>query len=305
MFGVIAVSSLFMMLLFALVIIRLLKQLLMKLLYSDSNVVTVTRNKIYKNKKVPFLYNKNIKTEFQLDNSDIEYYNVPKHQNTIKTTNLNNFAFDNDVALDPDSQNVHESSVQRTLMKQYNTFSNNQTKNSKKDLITQIKKHIDDSNQDSDKKDICYRVLDQIQNRDASLTNFDGHTEVQILQKTWEAGDENVKEYLIQQLLDSSNGDSIYCPTGVASRIVNASFVNEPEKMPKTKELIHEEMMQTAANLRSELEQDAVYTELNDTEQQEKLKEAILIKYKEDYTDTGILNETEVDDMTKDWIEYI
>lgn len=154
----------------------------------------------------------------------------------------------------------------------------------------------------------------KIHERNATLTNFGGDGEVDILYSTWASADENAKNFLLKELLDAApeysknNGPQnvgLYCPTGVASRIVNASLVNEPEKMAKTKEVIHQEMMQTAANLRSKLEETDEYKQLDDTQQTEKLKETINQKYKEEYIDSGLMSKQEVDDMTKEWIDHV
>lgn len=256
--------------------------------------------------------------EYVLDDSDIKYYKRIEDEFNERVrlyfpyyTEIadEGIRFDLDYN-DPDAQNVHDSLVQTTLGKQYIENVKKQPKTKASNNRVEIEEYIRGSELSSEDKEICKTALKKIHERKATLTNFGGDTEVDILDNTWEAADKNVKDFLLQQLLDATirNGREplgLYCPTGVASRIVNASLVNEPEKMAKTRDLIHQEMMQTAANLRSKLEEKEGYNELDESSQNERLKETIYAKYKDDYIDNGILDQAEVDEMTKDWIEHI
>lgn len=270
------------------------------------NIKNVTENDEY------------IGNEYTFDDSDIKYYNeyieeeFDERNLWYNNAYIDSNARDNTMRLpdtvfelvvaDPGAQNVHDRVVQRTLKQQYEAI---KKPNEVRENSNIIEEYIMKSSLQQDDKIKCLDVLKQIRQRNAKLTNFGGDTEVEILNNTWSSGDSNVRDYLLQQLLDSAHMTTIYCPTGVASRIVNASMINEPEKMAKTREAIHEEMMQTAANLRSKLEETQEYNQLDEATQSERLRESIKEKYKEDYITTGILEGCEVEYMTKDWIEHI
>lgn len=188
------------------------------------------------------------------------------------------------------SQNVHDTCVQNTVKNKYSEISKQCGK--VQDCVDEIREYAV-----SVGKDVT-DVIKRIQDRNASLYNFEGQKEMDVLQKTWKtAEDDNVKHQIVNELGDCRNSyGTIYCPTGVATRIVNATFINDPEKIPKTKEVIHTEMMNIAANLRNTQEVDGTYDE-------ERFKKDLLEKYKKDYE--GILTHDKIDDMTKDWIGEI
>jgi hypothetical protein len=146
-------------------------------------------------------------------------------------------------------------------------------------------------------------VLDQIESRNSSLTKFNDDCEIDILQKTWVNGNDTIKAQIINELLDCKDGQYIYCPTGVATRIVNANFIEEPEKMAKTKEIFHQEMMNTASTLRTELEGQELFNNLSSDIQTETFKTNLMEKYIHDYD--GIITPSEITKMTGDWIDYI
>ena len=191
------------------------------------------------------------------------------------------------------SQNVHDTCVQNTVKQKYLDISKEAKKSdSHMDYIEGIQQYAKDIGKDvSD-------VIKHIQDRNASLYNFAGQKEMDVLTNTWKtAEDDNVKHQIINELVDCRNSyGSIYCPTGVATRIVNATFVNDPDKMGRTKEVIHTEMMNIAVNLRNTQEADGTYDD-------ERFKKDLVEKYKKDYE--GILTHDKIDDMVKDWIQFV
>lgn len=191
------------------------------------------------------------------------------------------------------SQNVHDTCVQNTVKQRYLDISKtakNSTENP--DYIERIQEYAKSMGKDvSD-------VIKRIQDRNASLYNFDGQKEMDVLTNTWiTAEDDNVKHQIINELGECRNSyGTIYCPTGVATRIVNATFINDPDKIPKTKEILHTEMMNIAVDLRNKQETEGTYDD-------ERFKKDLLEKYKKDYE--GILTNDKIDDMTKDWLEFL
>jgi hypothetical protein len=193
--------------------------------------------------------------------------------------------------------------IQKALKKQYNAVSGSGSNKS----LDEVRKYIDQSELSHKDKQTCNRVVDQIVKRNAKLTNFNHDSEVDILKKTWTNGDQNVRDYLLQELKDCDNGyNEIYCPTGVASRIVNATFINDLDDnvaLPKTRELIHKEMMDSAAKIRTDLESSNDYNNVDETQQSVMFKDTLLAKYETDYE--NILSKDEIKDMTKDWIDHV
>lgn len=286
---------------------------------SKDNFITVsTRVPVYNDVTT------HIQADYLIDDADLEYYkndinkdfeqrlalydphNVPQRANFYDNPQYDNIIranIVNQIIYNPDSQNVHDTMIQKALKKQYNAVSGSGSNKS----LDEVRKYIDQSELSHKDKQTCNRVVDQIVKRNAKLTNFNNDSEVDILKKTWTNGDQNVRDYLLQELKDCDNGyNEIYCPTGVASRIVNATFINDLDDnvaLPKTRELIHKEMMDSAAKVRTDLESSNDYNNVDETQQSVMFKDTLLAKYETDYE--NILSKDEIKDMTKDWIDHV
>jgi hypothetical protein len=286
------------------------------LVYFFKNKIT-KKNKTVKYKRktnLPVRFNRprdtvNLNLELHFDDNDINYiphqllqpqiesYYIQPHPLEInQLQELFNQPLE--PAFDRDSQNVHDSFIQNYTSKKYNDYNGIDTEN-----ITNLKQDILHFASNNSKKNDLQNVLDQIESRNSSLTKFNDDCEMDILQKTWENGNDIIKAQIINELLDCKNGHDIYCPTGVATRIVNANFIEEPEKMAKTKEIFHQEMMNTASTLRTEMENDESYNNLSPDTQTETFKINLIKKYTQDYKD--IIKPEEIIEMTGDWIDYI
>jgi hypothetical protein len=139
--------------------------------------------------------------------------------------------------VDGDTQNVHCNNIQKNLKGKYSSM--HQVIQPDSDLKDEIVSRCKD---DIQAKKV-YDIIGKIQGRNAYLTNFNSH-EINILQDVWFSGNNNVKDQLINEILDCTDEyDTLYCPTGVASRIVSASYIDTPEKAPKTKEILNQEIM--------------------------------------------------------------
>ena len=156
--------------------------------------------------------------------------------------------------LTPDNQNVHDSTVQYAIK---NKFLNKDTTSvplNEHNLINEIVAFAQKNGKDYQ---VVRKVLQLIYERNANISNLDNATEMSILFTMWSGGSDNVKLQLINELLDMQiDSDHIVCPTGVASRLVNAEIVENPERSPKTIEMIREEMMNTASHMRTKLEKE-------------------------------------------------
>ena len=197
-----------------------------------------------------------------------------------------------EVAFFADNQNVHNNTIQKSIKQKYNTL------NKKVDNIN-VTGEIDKWTK-SDPQIID--IINQIKTRNSYITNLDMDSEMGVLTKVWvNAKDDNERNAIIDELRDSVDSDGkIYCPTGTTVRLVNSTWINNPEEMPKTKSMIHTEMMNTASSIRDSLE---INKDLPENEQDKLFKDTLMEKYTTDYK--GILTETEIKDMTGEWIDLI
>ena len=109
-------------------------------------------------------------------------------------------------------------------------------------------------------------ILHSINSRNSTLTSLDGDTEINAILKVWNTNDPDIRRQLLNELMDCSSGYSgngIYCPTGVATRVVNAINIKNPENMAKTQNVLHNELLQIASNFRNNLEANGEYSEEN------------------------------------------
>lgn len=183
-----------------------------------------------------------------------------------------------------DVQNVHDTFVQKVAKNAYDTDS----ALCNDDIIPQIQRlagNMTELNQEKIKK-----VLDVIQKRNTFLINMDD-TELNILNRVWNNGDDNVKTQVINELIDCVENNEVVCPSGTATRIINAGLVHTPEKMSKTKELFLSEMLNKASMLK-EIHQD-------DTN----FKETLMNEYRKDYE--SVLTEKEIEEVVAPWIDKI
>lgn len=191
-----------------------------------------------------------------------------------------------------DPQSIHDTVIQSATKKKYQENKENHTL-VPNDIIEQIINH------NPSKKSEISSIISQIRKRNATITNFNGDSELDILVNVYTSGNENVKDQVILELLDCKRDKttSIVCPTGVATRIVNAKFIENPESIPKSKAIIQSEMLQTASKMREDT------SDSEDTD--DKFKESLLQKYKDDYVSTGLLTQNEVDDIVNPWINEL
>ena len=214
---------------------------------------------------------------------------------------------------DADSQNIHDTEVCKTIRKIFNgvdvvpasDFNAN-------DIIREIKKYAAD---ESDKSDFdltrINNVLDKVKSRNASISNADGATEMELLATVWKESNkkysesrENIKEMLLTQICDTYDEKGfVLCPTGFSNRIALALIVEDPERFPKTKKIIENEILETASHIRRELEKDSDYNKMSEKEQHNIFKKELYEKLEEDYE--GILSLSEIKDITNVWIDAL
>ncbi len=196
-------------------------------------------------------------------------------------------------------QNVHDSNIQKTTRGEYDKIKNANAQEEKYINSDEVFNEIT-SYTGSNKINNVSKTLDTIKNRNENLINIGGDTELNVLLNTWNSykDNENIRNEIINSLYDSVEDDKVVCSTGVVTRIVNSINIEDPEKLPKNKEIFTQEMLNTASYIRNKLELDGN----SDSNQ---LKKLILEQYKKDYIDKDILSKDDIIELTKDWIDYI
>jgi hypothetical protein len=230
-------------------------------------------------------------------------YAQPKNTEVEQTNDIVNMIAQGYVA---GSQTVHDTAVQSTIKVIFQENVKN-TGNDALKLDNSTEKEILRFMETSDLSPQDYKkvesALAQIQGRNASLHNLDGETEGSVVARVWKGGNENVKRQLLNELVDSTNGDFLYCPTGVVTRVLQATQIETPEAMPRTQEVLREEMLNTAARVRNELEQTEEFKQLNDSQQSEKLKSHLMETYHKEYE--GVISKDIIEAETNAWIDDI
>lgn len=191
------------------------------------------------------------KKEYIVDQEDVRYYggnegnegtdDIQLVEHQVEDYVIRDFLENRDVIVD--TQNVHDTSIQNNLKKKYETYS--MTAKGYEDVEQEIMRMTKD-------KDV-HKALKRIYNRNSTLTNFEGETESAILEKTWRAGNLLVKEQIIKELKDCLSTEGVlYCPTGVASRIVSASYIENPENFPKDRASLNTEILMKCSLIKQE-----------------------------------------------------
>jgi hypothetical protein len=204
----------------------------------------------------------------------------------------------------PDTQSVHDTEVQGTLKTVYDNIKEVSNEANRVFSVRDVLLLAQDLGVDVSK---VSRVIDTIKKRSSTVMNYAGDQELKVLQSTWKAGNDNVREQIVRNLVDcveeSPLGTNVVCPTGVTSRIVESALIERPELMPRTRETLVQEMLSKANAVRTLLESNNTYCNLSDTDQSGTLKNALLETYNQDYQ--GILSVEQVDEYVKDWIDEI
>lgn len=181
-----------------------------------------------------------------------------------------------------DNQNVHDIVIQNNVKNKYKTIGGPGTSvdDTKRSILAFCK---------NDRE--IFDILEKIHKRNATILNFKGDTEMEVIGKTWNDANEAVKAQIIHEIRDCKTGtlDDIYCPSGVATRIVSATYIENPDHYPKDKDSINREILAKCAYLRNQDPEIAP----------EKLQEAII----DDYRD--IHDRQFITHLMEPWIEYI
>jgi hypothetical protein len=278
-------------------------------------------------------------TSLVIDSSDMEYYRnknpdvihqyharkteyEPVRQETAPTT-INDQAAE-DIELDAillhqivrdisaDSQSVHDSHVQNTVKHLYQNLPKASTSTPLYALATEIVQFAKQSDISHEKVDDVNFIVQQILDRNATVHTVGNDREGDVLAKVWTSGNAAVKRQVLNELVDckdtavslwNAGAPSIYCPTGVVTRLLNATSIENPDKMPRTTQVLRDEMLQTAAKVRKDCEADPAYHQTSSGEQHEWFKGKLVSAYERQYD--GVISMDRVKEEMNAWIDAV
>jgi len=280
---------------------------------------------------------KDVKTTYVIEDADMEYYRNNKKsiveeyearqatyaprekserpdrrqqpQEAAATTDaiVLRHLFD-EIRVDGNSQNVHDISVQSTtkaLFQEKESIFDSLKGDCRADILEYAQTASD---LPAKKLNDIYFVLGEIYDRNAPIYSLQ-KKETEVLSQVWWNGNDKVKRQVLNELVDCKKQDpwddapTIYCPTGVVTRIVAASSIENPEKMPKTKEILRSEMLTTAAQVREELAANPTYGKLSDEDQNAMFRATLEKTYDKAYD--GVISKDVVHAEMNEWIDAV
>lgn len=202
--------------------------------------------------------NTTLRREWLFEPADMTFYRTTQ---VPWTPNYLDFHFDDGEVdiYDPESQNVHDTIVQRSIRNKFQDCSSSPSskgssfQNVKDRLLAFANSHFPVA-----RRQKVSEVLKTIEARDTPIFNLDGKTEKDILGYVFsnvEPGGDHTE--LILQLEDCVENGQVVCSTGVATRIMNTLFLKDPDNAPKTRSVVRQAMLQDAATLRSQFPDDS------------------------------------------------
>ena len=227
--------------------------------------------------------------------------------------------------LDPkrnDTQNVHDSTVIRTIKKSINNLKKLVKIN--KDIPTTIKevRELVNSQKNSDKKKDAVKALDTIE-RSTTTLSFSDIKEVDALNLVWNRihskdnkdNCDNLKDALVNELADCVEYDLPVCSTGRFNRIVDTLNVVDPAVTIKPTHVINSEMLSKASQIRKDFYGSYSDDDKKKIDQSEEslvkdtfsreLKNKIRAELFKDYVDSDIITKNKFESMVSSWIDHI
>lgn len=234
--------------------------------------------------------------ENEMDENDILKDSVELFQEEENVNDINAFPANvilelgNNIHNNNDNQSVHDSFIQKKTKHDY-THQNIKDDNLSKDIPEFIKSH----NLFNDRRTVdIMNTVNDIKNRDAYITNYNT-TEYNILKDIfYNYTDNNIKTQLLNELIDCKDTyNTLYCPTGVSTRLVESIYINKPMDSPKTQYILNQEILNKAAKLR----------ENNLSLDNNKFKQKLIKVLENDYK--NIMDTEQINNSIIDWIDHI
>lgn len=232
------------------------------------------------------LLDRTITTRYQriFNTGDIEFYlndilgdfgsEIPRDLQILKDRDYASYKFVND------RENLHDSFIQKGLSEKYKLMLTDGTKNTEaklKELLRAFPK------QNS--------VINRIANSRNKLTMYNNRTQLEILYDVYNNGSDNVKAHL-GQILSEIQSEGLKCSMGNISRIVQASYVENPEQIPITQAMVTQQMLMRAGIISKELESQGNVDPKLISKQ---ITETLVAEYGKQY------GEKQITEMVKGW----
>ena len=242
------------------------------------------------------------------DNSVIETPVIPNELNTQNTT-INNTPVEIPIDIpynifdiieydfNADDQNVHDNhlnaSIKESIRHMENTPDNNISDEEMFNLI--ISKCYNEEDKEI-VKNVLSRIKEyQIKNVNTDMTNLELLEKIvyNILIIENEIERVDCFNFLITNLKDciDENG-KIVCCMGITNRLIQSLSIANDKINLKNKDLYNSEILNLIAKLRNDTGED-------------NLKERAIELLKKEYVESGILQQYQLDDIIRDWIDYI
>lgn len=209
---------------------------------------------------------------------------------------LHNDIFDNTIYnFNNDNQNVHDTFLNTSIkesIKYINSIPANNISND--EIFNIIISKCDELDKDNIKNVLLKIKNDNIKNINTEMTNYELLKKIidNIIIIENKNEKQNCYNFLITNLKDCiSEENQIVCNVGIANRLIQSLSIANNGVSIKNKDLYKEEILTMIANLRNISEDN--------------LKQRSLDLLKEEYINTKILQQYQLDDIINDWIDYI
>ncbi len=218
----------------------------------------------------------------EIEKCDLDYYNGANerynemrrwYESPRNERRLGDIHIPGQYLVHEDAQNVHDTLVVNSCQNIY--------KNIPKSIVNDhfFLEQFSDKHRD---------ILERIRDRNSFVTRMN-RGEWEVVKDVWTDSQAKplVRDQYLKDLDDclDEEGD-LYCATGVVNRIISSSNIEEPEKMPKTKELYNQEIMNKFSLLMKESTKEEARKQIN-----------------KEYE--GILAEQKLNEIIDEWYEFV
>jgi len=251
----------------------------------------------------PDVLNNNITIDNDIDinfNNYDEYGYLDNNENIEVNNNIdyNNIYYD--TINDP--QNIHDTGVNLTIK---NSIQNLEDTTDSQYKYNQLKQIFLNEDIDNEKRKNINKVFHKI---DSDITQ--SYNNKKTLKELFElignriytSNNNEYKNNAINNLILELNdcideSDNIVCFTGVYNRIIDSLNLLDNSVIVKNKNILNQEILNKSSKIRNDYE-NLIDPELT-------LKEYIRYQLNNDYVNTNILKQNELDNIINEWIDYI
>lgn len=239
--------------------------------------IKLSKDKILEVESCDIKHYNNINEEY---NKRKKWYQNTRENNRLNVINQNDIE---EIIIIPEqyylpnnynSQNVHDTIVMNNIKIRVQT------------IPTSVSDDTFFINQFEDKHRV---ILDKIKQRNANLVSYN-KTEYDIIKDVWNNSENQplVRDQYLKDLEDCvDTNNNLYCPTGVVNRIISSTYITEPENMPKTKEILNNEILNKFS------------VSIANGYSKEETKEKVILDY------SGIYDSEKIENIIQEWYEFV